>query len=99
MGRALHMHTCRDKGSPTFLLPLSFLPSGEEPLTSATRLLSYGPLAHLILTRWRASDGGGVESASEEEARKEGTSLGVSSVLIYLFWGGEKLCLRASAAG
>lgn len=86
MGRAVQMQRCRDKGTPTFLLPLSFLPSGGEPITSETRQLSHGPLAHHILTRWRASDNGGVECASEEEVRKEGTSLG--------FEGGEALWLQ-----
>lgn len=59
------MQTCRDKGSGTFLLPLSFLPSGGEPITSETRLLSRGPLVHPILTRWTASDNGRVEERNE----------------------------------
>lgn len=58
-------HLCGDcTQPPTFLPPLPFLPSGGEPITSETRLLSYGPLVRLVLTRRRASDNGGVKCAS-----------------------------------
>lgn len=36
-----------------------------ELIASEPRLFSHGPLVHLILTRWRASDNGTVKCASE----------------------------------
>lgn len=45
----------------------AFLVFQGEPIASEPGLFSHGPLVHLILTRWRASDNGTVKCASREE--------------------------------
>ncbi len=55
--------------SPFFFFSSSsgFLAFHWELIASELRLFSHGPLVHLILTRWRASDDGTVKCASGEE--------------------------------
>lgn len=78
-----------EKDLSFLLLCLPGLPGGTD--SSELRLFSHGPLVHLILTRWRASDDGTVKCERGEEERGGGGliqkfSLGIWSTLIYFLW-------------
>lgn len=57
--------------SPFFSASSASLAFQGELIASELRLFSHGPLVHLILTRWRASDDGTVKCVSEEERGEE----------------------------
>lgn len=59
------MQSEKEKGSSFLILLVVCSPGrpGGELIASERRLFSHGPLVHLILTRWRASDNGTVKCA------------------------------------
>lgn len=70
--KLIYCSQSRRRTSPFFSSSSAFLAFQGELIASELRLFSHGPLVHLILTRWRASDDGTVKCASGEEEEGRG---------------------------